>query len=155
MKTVITSVSYIPKLSFWVKTEWHRVYVSKPLFRCQDFIVTQNCTSFKMLGTFVHCCKLILRILIVWFVVLRPRQQLHQGSYGNEKNRTPGLFQDFSRTIPGLFSFFKDSCSFFPILYKTTWKMHFFSQRQQNEKGHSISLILTLVIKTETSAQIE
>ena len=58
-----------------------------------------------------------------------------------------------SRTFPGLYSFFKESISS-QICMKCE-KMHFFSRKHQNEKSHSISLILTSVIKTRTTAQIE
>ena len=57
-----------------------------------------------------------------------------------------GLFQDF---------FIFQGFNFFPILYNTTFKNAFFSQKRRNVKVHSISLILTLVIKTGTTAQIE
>ena len=73
-----------------------------------------------------------------------------QGSYGNGKTE----FQDLSRTIPGLFSFFQ-GLNFFPILYKTTRKSTFSSRNRQSEKAHSFSLILIPVIKTGTTAQIE
>ena len=64
-------------------------------------------------------------------------------------------FQDFSRTIPGLFSFFKDSISS-KFCIKQCEKMHFFSLKSQNKKAHSLSLILILlVIKTGTTTQIE
>ena len=62
------------------------------------------------------------------------------------ENRGPELFQDF---------FILQGLNFFPILYKNNVKMHFFSQKRRYEKEHSISLILTQVIKTRTTAQIE
>ena len=54
-----------------------------------------------------------------------------------------------SRTLPGLFNF--QGLNFFPQREKCT----FYSQKRRNEKAHSISLILTPVIKTGTTAQIE
>ena len=62
------------------------------------------------------------------------------------ENRIPGLFHDF---------FIFQGLNFFPILYNTTFQVHFFSQKRQNVKTHSISLILTPVIKTGTTTQIE
>ena len=71
---------------------------------------------------------------------------LRQGSYGNGKTE----FQDFSRT----FSFFKDLISS-QLCITQREKCTFFSQKRRNEKAHSISLILTPVIKAGTTAQIE
>ena len=62
------------------------------------------------------------------------------------ENRIPGLFQDFY--------IFKDSISSqFCITQRLN--VHFFSQKRRNVKAHSISLILTPVIKAGTTAQIE
>ena len=58
------------------------------------------------------------------------------------ENRIPGLFQDF---------FIFQRLIFFPILYNTTFKR----QERRNVKAHSIFFILTPVIKTGTTAQIE
>ena len=67
---------------------------------------------------------------------------------GKQNSRTfPGLFHDF-------FSFFKNSISS-NFCIKQHEKMHFFSRKHPNEKAHSISLILTPVIKNGTTAQIE
>ena len=57
-----------------------------------------------------------------------------QGSYGNGKTE----FQDFSRTIPGLFSLFKDSISSQFCIKKVI---------NVKKKVHSFSLILISVIK--------
>ena len=62
------------------------------------------------------------------------------------ENRIPGLVQDF-------FLFFKDSIS--SQFCITQRENAFFSQKRRNQKAHSISLILTPVIKTGTTAQIE
>ena len=65
------------------------------------------------------------------------------GSFGNGKTE----FQDFFRTIPGLFFIFQ-GLNFFPILYNQRGKKcTYFSRKRQNEMAHSISLILTPVIK--------
>ena len=69
---------------------------------------------------------------------------LRQGLYGNEKTE----LQDFSR----IFSFFKDSIS--SQLCITQSEKCTFIQPDRNEKAHSISLILTPVIKTGTTAQL-
>ena len=79
--------------------------------------------------------------------------KLRQGSYGNGKTDV----KDFSRTIPGLFSFFKDSISSqFCITQRGL-----FSARSGEMKG-SLDFFdsdnnnnLTTVIKTGTTAQIE
>ena len=71
---------------------------------------------------------------------------LRRGSYGNWKTE----FQDFSR----IFSFFKDSISS-QLCITQREKCTIFSQKRRNEKAHSISLLLTLVIKTGTTEQIE
>ena len=63
------------------------------------------------------------------------------------ENRILGLFQDF-------FYFLKDSISS-QFCITQSLKVHFFSQKRRNVKARSISLILTPVIKTGTSTQIE
>ena len=62
------------------------------------------------------------------------------------ENRIPGLFQDFS--------FFMDSISS-QLCITQRDKCTLFSQKRRNEKAHSISLILTPVIQTGTTTQIE
>ena len=62
------------------------------------------------------------------------------------ENRIPELFQDFF--------IYKDSISSQFYITKRL-KVHFFSQKRRNVKAHSISLVLTRVIKTGTAAQIE
>ena len=62
------------------------------------------------------------------------------------ENRIPGLFQDFS-IFQGL--------NFFPILYNTSFKRALFQPEASKCKGTLDFFILTLVIKTGTSAQIE
>ena len=78
------------------------------------------------------------------------RQQVKTWFVRIWENRSPGLFQDYLRT----FSFFKDSISSqFCITQRL--KVDFFQPEAAKRKAHSISLILTLVIKTGTTAQIE
>ena len=57
-----------------------------------------------------------------------------------------GLFQDF---------FFFQRLNFFPILYKTTFKGALFQPEASKCKGALDFFILTPVIKTGTTAQIE
>ena len=57
---------------------------------------------------------------------------VNQGSYRNGKTE----FQDFSRTIPGLFFIFK-GLNFFPILYKTTRKNALFSAKSLDMKRYT------------------
>ena len=76
-----------------------------------------------------------------------------QGLYRNGKTE----FKDFSRTIPGLFPFFKDSISF-QFCIKQRKKCTFSAEKAEMEiektkKAHSFSLIP--MIKTGTIAQIE
>ena len=71
---------------------------------------------------------------------------LRHGSYGYGKIE----FQDFSRT----FSFFKDPISS-QFCRKQRDNALFFSKTRRDVKVHSISLILTQMIKTRTTAQIE
>ena len=77
---------------------------------------------------------------------------MSQGSYGNGKTE----FEDFSRTIPGLFSFFKDSIS---SQFCITAKKCIFNSRKRRsgnrKKAHLFSLILISVIKNGITAQIE
>ena len=78
------------------------------------------------------------------------RQQVKTGFLREWENRSPGLFQDYSRT----FSYFEDSIpSQFCITQRL--KMDFLQPEAAKWKAHSISLILTPVIKTGTSTQIE
>ena len=64
-----------------------------------------------------------------------------QTKIGKQNSRTFFIFQGLN---------------FFPILYKTLRKKcTFFSWEHQNEKVHSISLILTPVIKNGTTSQNE
>ena len=78
------------------------------------------------------------------------RQQVKTRFVQKWENRNPGLFQDYS----GTFTFFKDSISS-QFCITQRFKVHFFSQKRRNEYAHSISLILTQVIKTGITAQIE
>ena len=59
-------------------------------------------------------------------------------------------FQDFSRPF-----FHFQGLNFFQFCNKQHDKMHFFSRKRLNVKTHSISLILTPVIKAGPTAQIE
>ena len=67
------------------------------------------------------------------------------------ENRIPRLFPHYSRTLYFIFQ----GLNFFLILYKKMRKFALFSLKGRNKKAHLISLILTLVIKTGTTTQIE
>ena len=85
------------------------------------------------------------------------RQQVKTGFVRKWENRSPGLFQDYSRT----FSFFKDSISSqFCITQRL--KVVFFRQTRSGEMVGALDFFdsdnnnnLTPVIKTGTTAQIE
>ena len=57
------------------------------------------------------------------------RQQVKTGFIRKSENRSPGLFQDYSRT----FSFFKDSISY-QFYITQHLKVSFFSQIRRNER---------------------
>ena len=68
----------------------------------------------------------------VHFLTVSLNSLLLQGSYRNGKTE----FQDFSRTIPGLFFILK-GLNFFPILYKTMRKNALFSAGNIEGKRHT------------------
>ena len=58
------------------------------------------------------------------------RQQVKTGFVRKWENRSPGLFQDYSRTF-----FIFQGLIFFPILYNTTFKSASFSARSGEMKS--------------------
>ena len=141
---MLVDFSYHPQIYDWV---WIYFYLKEE--KAWDIILGLTKVDFFACGALAASISVGIVIPSTWFVYLYKqtvsitvvvmgtkqfndktthRQQLKTGFVQKWENRSPGLFQVYSRT----FSFFKDSIS--SQFCKTQrFKVHFFSQKRRNE----------------------